>query len=77
MLKTSQLKTTQPTIRPMVQPKIPRPKMPIKQRAKQFMPFAALNGYEDAVKETARLTEKRIEIDDGLKQILKEMGASL
>ena len=46
------------------------PRMSLEARSAQFAPFAALNGYEDAVKETARLTEKRIEIDDGLKQIL-------
>ncbi len=39
-------------------------------RAAQFAPFAALVGYDSAVKETARLTEKEIEIDDGLKGIL-------
>ena len=45
-------------------------RMSIEARSAQFAPFAALTGYEDAVKETARLTDKRIEIDDGLKQIL-------
>ncbi len=28
-------------------------------RAAQFAPFAALSGYEDAISETARLTERR------------------
>ena len=46
--------------------------MPISDRAAQFAPFAALTGYDDAVKETARLTTKRIDIDDGLKQVLNE-----
>ena len=46
------------------------PRMPMESRNAQFAPFAALTGYEDAVKETARLTERRIEIDDGLKQVL-------
>lgn len=36
-------------------------------RSAQFAPFAALTGYNDAVKETARLTDERIEIDEGLK----------
>ena len=31
------------------------PPMPMEDRAAQFSPFAALTGYEDAVKETARL----------------------
>ena len=39
-------------------------------RAAQFAPFAALTGYEDSVKETARVTNKRIEIDDEVKAIL-------
>lgn len=33
-------------------------------RAAQFSPFAALTGYDAAVKETARLTDKRIELDE-------------
>ena len=33
-------------------------------RAAQFAPFAALTGYEDAVAETARLTEQRVELDE-------------
>ena len=43
------------------------PQMSIEARAAQFAPFAALTGYSDAVKETARLTEKRIELDEELK----------
>lgn len=45
-------------------------RMSIESRSAQFAPFAALTGYDDAIKETARLTDKRIEIDEGLKQIL-------
>jgi len=33
-------------------------------RAAQFSPFAALTGYGDAVKETARLTDSRVELDE-------------
>lgn len=33
-------------------------------RAAQFAPFAALTGYDEAVKETARLTDQRIELDE-------------
>lgn len=33
-------------------------------RAAQFSPFAALVGYDDAVVETARLTEDRIELTE-------------
>ena len=45
-------------------------RMSIEARSAQFAPFSALTGYEEIVKETARLTDKRIEIDDELKQIL-------
>lgn len=41
-------------------------------RSAQFAPFAALTGYDDAVKETARLTDKRIELDEDEKQILND-----
>lgn len=33
------------------------PQMSLYERAAQFAPFAALTGYEDAIKETARTTE--------------------
>ena len=33
------------------------PQMPLYDRAAQFSPFAALTGYEDAIRETARLTD--------------------
>ena len=46
------------------------PQMSIEARAAQFAPFAALTGYSDAIKETSRLTSKRIELDEELKIIL-------
>lgn len=46
------------------------PRMSRESRAAQFAPFAALTGYDESIKETARLTDKRIEIDEGLKTIL-------
>lgn len=46
------------------------PPMSLYARSAQFAPFAALTGYEDAVRETARETNERIEIDDELKLIL-------
>ena len=46
------------------------PQMTLDARAAQFAPFAALTGYEDAVEETARLTNERIELDDEAKNIL-------
>lgn len=39
-------------------------------RAAQFMPFSALTGYEAAVKEAARNTEKRTELDEAEKERL-------
>lgn len=47
-----------------------RQRMPLINRAASFSPFAALTGYDDAVKETARLTDQRIELDEGSKEIL-------
>lgn len=47
-----------------------RPRMSLKQRSAQFAPFAALTGYKGQVKETARLTNKKIEINEELKEIL-------
>ena len=39
-------------------------------RAAQFSPFAALTGYEAAVEETARLTDRRIELDESEKEVI-------
>ena len=41
-----------------------RPQMPMSDRAAQFSPFAALAGYDAAVKETGRLTDEKIELDE-------------
>lgn len=41
-----------------------RPQMSRRDRAAQFSPFAALTGYEDAVEETARLTDSRLVLTD-------------
>ena len=37
------------------------PPMPRADRAAQFAPFAALTGYKEAIEETERLAEKKIE----------------
>ena len=39
------------------------PQMPLRDRAAQFAPFAALTGYEASVGETARLSVERRELD--------------
>lgn len=46
------------------------PKMSNYERAAQFAPFAALVGYDDEVKETARIIDGRIELDDEIKIFL-------
>lgn len=49
-----------------------RPPMSRINRAAQFSPFAALTGYDGAIKETARLTDKRIELVEAVKSVLDE-----
>lgn len=49
-----------------------RPHMPMSDRAAQFSPFAALSGYDAAVKETARLTTERIELAEDARTALEE-----
>ena len=49
-----------------------RTPMALTDRAAQFSPFAALTGHETAVKETARLTEKRVELDESEKNYLSD-----
>ena len=46
------------------------PRLSMEQRAAQFAPFAALTGYDEQVKETARKTSERLEIDEELKTTL-------
>ena len=41
-----------------------RPQMSMIDRAAQFSPFAALTGYDAAIKETGRLTDEKIELDE-------------
>lgn len=53
-----------------------RPHMPLSDRAAQFSPFAALTGYESAVKETARLTDRKLEIDEDTREILNKKLSS-
>ena len=41
-----------------------RPQMSMLDRAAQFSPFAALTGYDAAIRETGRLTDRRIELSE-------------
>ena len=54
-----------------------RPHMELSDRAAQFSPFAALTGYESAVRETARLTEQRVELDENAREALDKKLAVL
>lgn len=46
------------------------PQMAMSARSAQFAPFASLTGYDNEVKETERLTSKKIDLDDEEKSIL-------
>ena len=47
-----------------------RPQMSMLDRAAQFSPFVALTGYDAAIKETGRLTDERIELEEEALTIL-------
>lgn len=47
-----------------------RPRMSMIDRAAQFSPFAALTGYDAAIKETGRLTGQRIELTEECRAVL-------
>ena len=46
--------------------------MSLHDRAAQFLPFAALTGFEDAIQETGRLTQERISLSEGSIESLNE-----
>lgn len=46
------------------------PRMKISDRAAQFSPFAALTGHSEAVKETARLVDQKLELDENQTTII-------
>lgn len=48
------------------------PRMSMLDRAAQFSPFAALTGYESAIQETARVTDRRMELDEDAKADLDQ-----
>ena len=47
------------------------PRMSLINRAGQFSPFAALTGYEDKVKETARYTDTEIYLSEDEEEIIR------
>ncbi len=47
-----------------------RPKMSRENRAKQFMPFAALKGYEAALSEKEKIVVEKIELSEEMKEEL-------
>ena len=47
-----------------------RKRMSQSNRAAQFAPFAALTGHDASIREAARLTDKKIELDDKSQEIL-------
>lgn len=51
-----------------------RPRMSREERAAQFMPFMALTGYADVIRETERLTDERPELSESVKE---ELGRKL
>lgn len=48
------------------------PQMSMHDRAAQFSPFAALTGYDDLVKETARITDQKVDLDEYILDKLNE-----
>lgn len=55
---------------PHISKKHPQPSM--MDRAARFAPFAAITGYEEMVLEEARVTEERVDLDEGTLSILNE-----
>ena len=57
-------------LQPHISKKHPQPSM--MDRAARFAPFAAITGYEEMVLEEARVTEERIDLDEGALSLLNE-----
>lgn len=51
--------------------KIRKP-MSLQNRSAQFAPFSALTGYDEVIREVARETSRKVELDEGIKLILNE-----
>ncbi len=48
------------------------PQMSMLDRAAQFSPFAALTGYDDSVKEAARLTDVQVSLSEYEMEIFEQ-----
>lgn len=46
------------------------PPMPMLDRAAQFAPFAALTGYDEVIRETARYVDQPVELTDSVREEL-------
>lgn len=55
---------------PHISKRYPQPSM--MDRAARFAPFAAITGYEEMVLEEARVTEERVDLDEGALSLLNE-----
>ncbi len=53
------------------------PHMSMYDRAAQFSPFDALTGYSESIDETARTTDRRLELSDEKKALLDERISAL
>ena len=53
------------------------PRMSMADRAAQFSPFAALTGHGAAISETARLTDRQIELSEDAKALLDQKQSLL
>ena len=51
--------------------------MAMEQRAAQFMPFAALAGYEDLLRETAKVRQRHIELGEDAQEALNARLAAV
>ena len=49
------------------------PRMSMSDRAAQFAPFAALTGFSEVIREIARTTENKLQLDDQEIETLRSM----
>ena len=57
---TDQQARGNPPMRDAEPPSLPRPRMPLAQRAKIFIPFDPLKGYQDALRQKELEAEERM-----------------